>query len=45
MVAGSFSDPRRRGIAVFGVMMIHTLGWKKKTKILGTSNRQHDAFL
>jgi hypothetical protein len=32
MLTGLFADTRWRGIASFGVMVIHTLGWKKNTK-------------
>jgi hypothetical protein len=32
MLTGSFTDLRRRGIAVFGLSVIHMLGWKKNTK-------------
>jgi hypothetical protein len=32
MVTGSFSDLRRRGIAVFELSVIHTIGWKKNAQ-------------
>jgi hypothetical protein len=32
MLTGSFTDLRRRGVAVFGLSVIHMLGWKKNTK-------------
>jgi hypothetical protein len=33
MLTGPFADPRRRGVAVFGVMLTHTIGLNKNAKI------------
>jgi hypothetical protein len=32
MLAGSFADLRRRGVANVRVMVIHTIGWKRNAQ-------------
>jgi hypothetical protein len=32
MLTGSFTDPRRLGVAVFRLGVIHTIGWKENTE-------------